>query len=69
MRPELRELFLKINSIMWDALISREVGHEAGDYKMWGEASSKVRHDIEPLVKELEVRVQAVLRTGDWNVH
>jgi len=67
LRPALRDVFLKINGIMWDALISREVGHEANDYKMWGEASKKVRDEIEPLVKELEARVQAVLHTGAWN--
>lgn len=65
LRPELKCAFLKIDSIMWDALISREVGQESNDHKFWIDASRKMREDIEPSIKELEAQVQAVLHRGE----
>ena len=64
LRPELRDVFVKINGIMWDALISRQMGQESNDQRFWIEASRKFRDEVEPLVKELEMKVQGVLQTG-----
>lgn len=65
LRPELSDAFQKINGIMWDALVSREVGQEANDVKFWVEASRTMRDQMEPLSKELHSKVRNLLRGED----
>ena len=62
LRPELSNTFERINGIMWDALVAREVGQEANDPKMWIEASKKMRTEVEPLLNELRNEVRVILR-------
>lgn len=62
LRAELSDTFQKINGIMWDALVSREVGQQANDMKFWVEASQKMRSQIEPLIEELRTTVRKLLR-------
>ena len=62
LRPELSDSFQKINGIMWDALVSREVGQEANDTKFWVEASQKMRNEITPLIEDLRKQVRELLR-------
>ena len=64
LRPELREVFVKIADIMWNTLISRQVGQQANDTAFWVEASQKVRNEVQPLVEKLEGLVHGVLQTG-----
>lgn len=65
LRPQLSEAFQKINGVIWDALVSREIGEESKDIKFWVEASRKMREQTEPLMKELHERVRAVLEGKD----
>ena len=62
--PEIRERFRKIDGHMWDAIVSREIGHEAGDTKIWREAGEKLSKDVEPLKTEIENLVQRRLGYG-----
>lgn len=62
LRAELSDSFQQINGIMWDALVSREVGQEVNDVKFWVEASRKMREQSEPLLNELRSKVRLLLR-------
>jgi hypothetical protein len=64
LRQELRETFLKIDVVMWEALLSRRIGQEAQDTKLWVGASQMMQSRIAPLVTELEGKVQALLHDG-----
>lgn len=66
LRQELGDSFEKINGIMWDALVSREIGHETNESEMWVQASQKMRNDLEPLLNELRIEVRKILR-GPYN--
>lgn len=46
---------------LWEALISKEVGHEAKDWKMQREGWTKIKNEIEPLYKKIEATIQARL--------
>jgi hypothetical protein len=58
MTNNIRKSFTGIDHKMWDALLKRKIGKEIGDLKMWVEASSHVREQIEPDLKALEDAVQ-----------
>lgn len=58
LEPSIRSRFLRIDQLAWDALISREIGHEAGDQKFWLEAGTKLNKEIAPLKTEIESLVQ-----------
>jgi len=62
LRSELSDSFQKINGIMWDALLSREIGEEANDRKLWIEASREMREQSVPLQGELHTKVRELLR-------
>lgn len=62
LRHELCEVFERINGIMWDALVSREIGQEANDTKFWVEASRKSGEQLDPLVNDLRTHVRTLLR-------
>ena len=61
--PELKEHFTKISEMLWDALVSKEVGYEANDHKMQREGWQKIKDDAEPLYKEIEGAIQARLQS------
>ncbi|MDD2335216.1 MAG: hypothetical protein PHD01_01410 [Geobacteraceae bacterium] len=63
MSKDLCEQFSKIDGILWEVLIKREVGHQYVDHKMWVEASQQMRNEIEPLRKEIECLVQNRLKS------
>ncbi|MCU1315949.1 MAG: hypothetical protein JWN63_1271 [Candidatus Acidoferrum typicum] len=56
--PEIRSRLIKIDGLMWRALISRRVGHEANNHKLWMEAADRLSTEIEPLKNEIEALVQ-----------
>jgi hypothetical protein len=58
LEPQIRERFLKIDEAMWSALISREIGQEVADMKVWLEASQKLRDQTTPLKDEIQRLVQ-----------
>ena len=59
--PDLKEEFRKIDDLMWESLIDREVGHEAGDRKMWTGAWKKMKEGLDPLKDKIEDLVQSRL--------
>jgi hypothetical protein len=60
--PDLKEYFSKIDDLMWDAAVDKEVGHEAQDREMKKEAWKKVKEEVIPLKNKIEELVQARLR-------
>lgn len=60
---ELEERFSKISEILWAAVISKEVGHEARDWKMQNEGWTKIKEETEPLYKEIKAEIQSRLQS------
>lgn len=60
---ELEEKFTKISSTLWSAVISKEVGHEAKDWKMQHEGWTKIQEETEPLYKEIKTEIHARLQS------
>lgn len=58
----LKEQFDKADTLMWDALVKREIGVEAKDYKMKNEAYKMLNKDIEVILVAIEKLVQKRLR-------
>ncbi len=61
--PELEERFSKISEMLWSAVMSKEVGHEAEDRKMQHEGWTKIKEETEPLYKEIKAEIQARLQS------
>lgn len=61
--PDLKVKFTKISDALWSALISKEVGHEAKDYKMQSEGWKKIKEETEPLYQSIETDIQARLQS------
>ena len=61
--PDLEERFSKISEILWSAVISKEVGHEAKDWKMQHEGWTMIKEETEPLYKEIKAEIQARLQS------
>ena len=62
---DLRENFMKVDGILWESLIKREVGEEAKDNKMIIEAYRDIREQVQPIILEIEQQVQERLRYSD----
>lgn len=60
---ELKDKFTRIAEMIWSALVSKEVVHEARDYKMQGEGWKKIKDEAEPLYKSIEADIQARLQS------
>lgn len=60
---ELKEKFTKISELLWSALVSKEIGHEAKDWKMQGEGWTEITEKVEPLYKSIEADIQARLQS------
>ena len=50
---------------MWDALVTREVGEEAKDYKMINESYKILKGKIEEIITEIEKLVQERLHCNE----
>lgn len=61
--PALKDKFAKMAEILWDAIISKEVGHEAQDWKMQNEGWKRIKEETEPLYKSIESDIQARLQS------
>lgn len=59
----LKEKFTKISEMLWSALVSKEVGHEANDHKMQREGWKEIKENVEPLYKSIEADIQARLQS------
>lgn len=62
---ELKDQFNKADELMWDALITREVGEHAKDYKMIRESYKILQENIEIISADIEKLVQKRLRYDD----
>ena len=57
----IKEKFTQVSTLFWSAIISKEVGHEAKDYKMQNEGWKKIQEKAEPLYKAIQADIQARL--------
>lgn len=53
----------KIARLLWEALISKRVGHEAQDYRLQSEGWKKIKEEAEPLYKAIESEIHARLQS------
>ena len=60
---DLKVKFAKISEMLWSAIVSMEVGHEAKDYKIQIESWKKIKEETEPLYKSIEIDIQARLQS------
>ncbi len=58
LEPKVRDLFLKIDALVFRTLTSREIGEEAGDRMLWREAGERLTNEVMPLKDEIESDVQ-----------
>lgn len=61
--PEIKDKFARISELLWSAVISKEVGYEAKDYKMQNEGWKKIKEESEPLYKSIESDIQSRLQS------
>ena len=59
---EMKDRYVTIGSLMWKALVAKQVGHQVDDWKMQTEGWEQVGKEIEPLYKEIERESRARLR-------
>ena len=59
---DLKEQFTKIDDIIWESLVDREVGHGAGDHSMWVDAYKRIKNEVNPIKEHIESLVQQRLR-------
>jgi hypothetical protein len=62
---ELKEQFNKADDLMWDALVTREVGEQADDYKIIYESYKKLKENIDLIIVVIEKLVQERLRYNE----
>lgn len=59
----IKDKFTQISNLFWSAIISKQVGHEAEDYRMQSEGWKKIQEEAEPLYKAIEGEIQARLNS------
>lgn len=60
---ELKEKFTKISDLLRSVIISKEIGHQARDFKMENEGWAKIKEEIEPLYKSIESEIHKRLQS------
>lgn len=60
---ELKEQFVKVVDLLWSALVSKQIGVEAKDYKLQTAGWEKVQSEIQPLYKSIETEIQLRLQS------
>jgi hypothetical protein len=60
---DLEAKFTKIAEMFWSAVVSKEIGHEAGDRKMQLEGWTKIKEEAEPLYLDIKTHIQARLQS------
>lgn len=60
---KLKDKFANMAEILWNAIVSKEVGHEAKDWKMQNEGWKSIKEETEPLYKSIEADIQARLQS------
>ena len=61
--PNLKEKFNKIVSELNSAVLTKEIGKEAKDYKFQNEAWTKIKEEINPLFEAIEREIHARLQS------
>lgn len=61
--PELDSKFKEIAEMLWSALVSKEVGYEAKDWKMQREGWDKIKAEAEPLYLDIKTHIQDRLQS------
>jgi hypothetical protein len=59
---ELKEQFNKADNLLWETLLTREVGEEANDHKMISNSYKKLKENIELIISTIEKLLQERLR-------
>lgn len=59
---ELQEQFGKIDDLLWESLVSREVGEEGKDRKMIHESYKILKDNVDPIISKIEVLAQKRLQ-------
>jgi len=62
MPPDLKKHFETAANELWSAMVSKQVGHQAQDWKMQNEGWDKIKKEIEPLRKKIEELIYARLQ-------
>jgi hypothetical protein len=62
MGKELKDQFSKVGDLLWESLITREVGEEAKDHKMIVESYKKLKDNLSQIVDDIENIMQKRLR-------
>jgi len=65
--PELKQQFDAAKNELWSALIDKEVGHGAKDWKMQYEGWTAIKEKINPLYKSIETGIYARLQAHGRN--
>lgn len=60
---ELEEKFRRISDMLWSAVVSKEVGHQAQDWKMQREGWDKVSKEAEPLYLDIKSHIHERLQS------
>ena len=61
--PDIELKFKKIAEMLWSAVVSKEVGHEAKDWKMQREGWDKIKEEAEPLYLQIKALIQNRLQS------
>lgn len=59
---EIKDLFEQASDLLWSATTSKEIGQEAGDFKIAHEGWKKVQSEFEPLFKQIELQIHKRLQ-------
>ncbi len=60
---DLEAKFSKIAELLWSAVVSKEVGHEAKDWKMQREGWTKIKEEAEPMYLDIKAHIQTRLQS------
>ncbi len=58
---EMKSKFDDISKSLWDALVTKEIGHEEKDWKMQRESVTTLEKEIRPKIKEIESAINVTL--------
>lgn len=61
--PDIEAKFRQIAEMLWSAVVSKEVGHEAKDWEMQREGWDKIKKEAEPLYLEIKGLIQTRLQS------
>ena len=59
---DIKELMDRASELLWSATTSKEIGNEAGDFKIAHEGWQKIQNEFEPLFKEIETKIHKRLQ-------